>query len=447
VVARDASIGVIAELLAALADAHTPHALVRAIATTLAARIPLTRVELTRPSVSAELVAGQWRFETAPLRAPRAIAIATGLAIVPRGSLPEFVGNPEFRAALDEVVASAVRHLEVVQRLATLSRRAHSENRALRADLDRLDPHDEIVARSPAMRAAVARLVLVARHPTTVLLTGESGSGKEVLARELHRRSSRAHRPMLQLDCSALPEALVESELFGHERGAFTGADRAHAGLFERADRGTLFLDEVGELSTAAQAKLLRVLQERQIRRVGGDAQLDVDVRLVAATNRPLASMVSAGTFRQDLLYRLDVFAIHVPPLRERRGDLAPLVAALTAQLAGKLGIAPPSISRSALARLDAHDWPGNVRELMNVLETALILGGGRTLELSAELPRRRATGARFDAAIRIAIEESLRATNGRIYGVRGAAARLGLKPATLQSKMKKLGIERRAFT
>jgi formate hydrogenlyase transcriptional activator len=304
------------------------------------------------------------------------------------------------------------------------------------------------VARSPAMRDAVERAHRVAAYPTTVLLTGESGSGKEVLAREIHRRSPRARRPMLQLNCGAIPESLVESELFGHERGAFTGADRVHAGLFERADGGTLFLDEVGELPLGTQVKLLRVLQDQRISRVGGTAVIEVDVRLIAATNRTLTAMVNGGTFREDLYYRLDVFAIRVPPLRERRADLVPLVKVLLAQLSKKLGIASPQLTRAALAKLEAHDWPGNVRELMNVLETALILGEGRTLELP-ELARRTNKGVttQFDGAVREAIEESLRATRGKIYGTDGAAARLGLKPGTLQSKMKKLGIRRPEFS
>jgi len=222
-----------------------------------------------------------------------------------------------------------------------------------------------------------------------------------------------------------------------------------HVGVFERAHRGTLFLDEVGELPLAAQVKLLRVLQERQLRRVGGATQIDVDVRLIAATNRSLVEMVAAGTFREDLFYRLDVFAIAVPPLRERKADLAPLVVALTARLAAKLELPTPIVSRVVMARLEAHAWPGNVRELMNVLEAAMILGGGRALELPDDLGRnqRSATGPQFDAAVRTTLEESLRATHGKIYGPGGAAERLGLKPGTLQSKMRKLGIDRRRFT
>jgi formate hydrogenlyase transcriptional activator len=450
----DPALRVIADLIGALGDAHTPRALVRAAAASLAAHLPLRRVELRPPAPIAivELEDGDWRTVD-PTPDQSAAIIAPGLAVVATRPLPAEYERPEFRAALEQVIASATRHMTVVQRVASLSRRAHVEGRELRADLQRLGPHAEVVARSAAMREVLARAQLVAAHPTTVLITGESGSGKEVLAREIHRRSPRAHRSMLQLNCGAIPETLVESELFGHERGAFTGADRVHIGLFERAHRSTLFLDEVGELPLSAQVKLLRVLQERQVRRVGGAAQIDVDVRLIAATNRPLAAMVADGRFREDLYYRLDVFAIRVPPLRERRGDLAPLVTALLAQLSERLGLDPPPVTRTVLSRLDAHDWPGNVRELANVLETALILGNARALELPEDFTQRttrRSKAApdrpRFESAVREAIEESLRATRGKIYGSDGAAARLGLKPATLQSKMQKLGIRRHDF-
>ena len=452
---RAGPLGLVSELLAATADAHSPRAMVRAVAISLAARLPIVRVELRSPApcVAVERVDGEWRQVDAPAASPSVRLLASGLAVAADGELSGFCADAEFREALGQAIAAIARHLDVVQRVAKLSRRAHAENRELRADLERLGGHGELVARSTAMRAILARAELVARHPTTVLLLGESGTGKEVLAREIHRRSPRAHRSMIQLNCGALPEALVESELFGHERGSFTGADRVHVGAFERAHRGTLFLDEVGELPLAAQVKLLRVLQERQIRRVGGEAQIDVDVRLIAASNRPLAAMVQAGAFREDLYYRLDVFTLVVPPLRDRRGDLGPLAAALTRELAHQLALPVPPLSRALLTRLEAHDWPGNVRELRNVLETAIILGGGAALELGDEFPRRArrapasAEPRRFDAAIRVAIEDALRATRGKLYGEAGAAARLGLKPGTLQSKMRKLGIQRTSFT
>jgi len=446
------SLPALSAVLGAINGAHTARALARAIAEGLAPYVPIRRLELraVAPPTAVELEDGQWRA-VASDPDPRAVSLALGLAGVLGVPLSPAYATPEFRDVLGRIVETATRHLDVVQRVATLSRRAHVESRELRADLERLDHSTPIIARSSAMRDALARAHLVATHPTTVLITGESGSGKEVLAREIHRRSPRSHRAMLQLNCGAIAENLVESELFGHERGAFTGADRTHVGLFERAHRGTLFLDELGELPLAAQVKLLRVLQERQVRRVGGTVQIDVDVRLIAATNRPLATMVANGAFREDLYYRLDVFAIRVPPLRERRGDLAPLVTSLVSELAARLGVEAPGITRSVLSRLDAHDWPGNVRELMNVLETALILGGGHSLELPEEFAQRSRskrleTRPKFETAVREAIEESLRVTRGKIYGADGAAARLGLKPGTLQSKMRKLGIRREAF-
>ncbi len=440
------------DLLAAVADTHTPRSLVRAIAESLSSHLALRRVELHAPALLAivERDADDWR-SVDPVPDPKADTIAEGLAVIATRPMPAELTTPAFREALAQVIATATRHMSVVQRVATLSRRAHVESRELRADLQRLEDPGEIVARSQAMRDALARTRLVAAHPTTVLLVGESGSGKEVLAREIHRRSPRAHRPMLHLNCGAIPESLIESELFGHERGAFTGADRMHVGMFERADRGTLFLDEVGELPLSAQVKLLRVLQERQIRRVGSTAVVAVDVRLIAATNRSLAAMVADGTFREDLYYRLDVFAIRVPSLRERRGDLAPLVGSLVEQLARKLGFEPPPVTRAVLSKLDSHDWPGNVRELMNVIEVSLILGSGRSLELPEEFSNRSkhteaSVRPRLESAVREAIEQSLRQTRGKIYGGDGAAARLGLKPGTLQSKMKKLGIRRDNF-
>jgi formate hydrogenlyase transcriptional activator len=447
----DPSLRVIADLLAAVADSHTPRAFVRAIAISLERHLAIRRVELRGPvPVAVQKGGSDWALVD-PRPDPKAASLTTNLAVVTSRPLPKELATPEFRAALEQVVLTALAHLGVVHRVAELSRRAHVESRELRGDLLRSQPPEDIVARSAAMRETLARAHLVASHPTTVLVIGESGSGKEVIAREIHRQSPRAHRPMLMLNCGALPAQLIESELFGHERGAFTGADRLHVGMFERAHRGTLFLDEIGELPPAAQVKLLRVLQERTIRRVGGTAEIDVDVRLVAATNRPLAAMVADGRFREDLFYRLDVFEIRVPPLRERRGDVAPLASMLLARLAERLQISSPPITRALLRKLEAHDWPGNVRELGNVLETALILGAGKTLELPSELVERagRARDAerpRFESAMRAAIEESLRVTRGKIYGSGGAAARLGLKPGTLQSKMKKLGIRREAF-
>ena len=436
----------ISEVLAATAGAHSARVLVRALATTLAARLPITRVELDSPAprCGAELTHGEWRSLERFEPAAGTRVLADGIAVVTRGELPAPCTDPAFRAALAQVIAAAAGYIEVIERVAALSRRAHGESRELRADLVRQAERGAIVARSAAMSAVLSRVELVARHPTTVLLTGESGTGKEVIARAIHRGSPRAHRPLLQINCGAIPEALIESELFGHERGAFTGAERAHVGVFERAHRGTLVLDEVGELPPAAQVKLLRVLQERQVRRVGGEVQIDVDVRVIAATHRPLATLVETGAFRADLYYRLAVFTLALPPLRERAADLGPLVTALVQELSATLATPAPALTRAVLARLAAHSWPGNVRELRNVLETALILGGGDTLALPADFAAARPPRAEsFESAARTAIEDALRACRGKLYGPGGAAERLGLKPGTLQSKMRKLGIPR----
>ena len=234
-----------------------------------------------------------------------------------------------------------------------------------------------IIGRSPAIAAAVAAGRKVAATATTVLLTGESGTGKEILARAIHQGSARADRPFVALNCAALPETLVESELFGHERGAFTGADRLKRGRFELASGGTLFLDEIGELTPAVQAKLLRVLQERQYQRVGGTSTLEADVRLVAATNLDLERAVAGGRFREDLYYRIAVFRIHLPTLRERGEDVLLLAEHFVRELSARLERPGPRFSAEARELLLAHAWPGNVRELQNVIERALILAEG----------------------------------------------------------------------
>ncbi len=355
-----------------------------------------------------------------------------------QGELPSYFANPAFLRALAQVIDTALRQIQTIERLAALSRSSFAKGKALRDALARTEHGHGLVVRSARMQAVMERVQLVARHPTTVLITGESGTGKELVARELHRLSPRAHRPFLQLNCGAIPPELVESELFGHERGAFTGADRMHAGIFERANGGTLLLDELGDLPLAAQTKLLRVLQERTVRRVGGTSEIPIDVRVLAATHHDLRS----GSFREDLYYRLAVFQIEMPPLRSRTEDLAPLATALIAELAIKLGAPPVTLAAADLAVLEAYDWPGNVRELRNVLETMLVIG-----ELPVLAQRDLRTNTSLEGATREAIEAALRASRGRIYGTAGAAARLGLPPATLQSKMKKLGIARSRFT
>jgi transcriptional regulator with GAF, ATPase, and Fis domain len=354
--------------------------------------------------------------------------------------------------ALVKVVALAERHCQLVERVAELSRRAHGESASLRRQLEAARSGDEIVARSPVMLAVLERADLVASHDTTVLLLGESGTGKELLARRIHARSRRASGPFVQVNCGAIPGTLVESELFGHEKGAFTGASARHVGLFERASGGTLLLDEIGELPRSVQVKLLRVLQEGRIERVGGERPVRVDVRVLAATHRPLAALVKKGAFRADLFYRLAVFPIEIPPLRERRDDIPALVHRLLETLSARLDVPVPSVSPATLARLVEGEWPGNVRELANVLERALILSRGGELAIDERAPeagRARAPSRAvrtLEEATRECIETALAASRGRIYGPDGAAARLGLRPSTLQSKMRKHGISRARF-
>jgi formate hydrogenlyase transcriptional activator len=311
----------------------------------------------------------------------------------------------------------------------------------------------EILAESAGFKNVLEQAALVAPGDTTTLLLGETGTGKELLARFIHERSARAKGPFVAVNCAALPEALVESELFGHERGAFTGAIARKAGKFEIADRGTLFLDEIGDLPAEAQAKLLRVLQDGIVQRVGGTSAVRVDVRVIAATNQDIEGAMSSHRFRSDLYYRLSVFPIRIPPLRERREDVPILARHFLRRAAVRLRRPVTDLTGQALDRLLHYHWPGNVRELQNVIERAVILSTGAVVdegvialtpparELSTTPP---AAGAMSLAdAERMAIQAALRQTNGRISGPGGAAEILALRPTTLHAKMKRLGLVR----
>jgi transcriptional regulator with GAF, ATPase, and Fis domain len=292
------------------------------------------------------------------------------------------------------------------------------------------------------VRRAVAR---VAPTDATVLILGETGTGKEVVARAIHAESRRRSAALVPVSCVALAPGLIASELFGHEAGAFTGAGKRRIGRFEQATGGTLFLDEIGELSADVQAMLLRVLQERVIERVGGDA-VPVDVRVIAATNRDLSAEVRAGRFRADLFYRLNVFPIAVPPLRDRREDVPELAGHFVRQFAGKHGRAVSRIGAADLRALTAHDWPGNVRELQNLIERAVILSDGEVLAFDAGWlagASAAESAGTWAAQERQRILDALRAAGGRVYGPGGAAHRLGLNPTTLYGKMRKHGIAR----
>jgi len=317
----------------------------------------------------------------------------------------------------------------------------------LRAQLATGPAERGLIAESRAMRAALDLVARVAEHNTTVLITGESGTGKEVIARAIHRASPRAARPFVGINCAAIPESLLESELFGHVRGAFTGANADKAGLFDQADGGTLLLDEIGELPVGLQAKLLRVLQEGEIRRVGDQKTRRVDVRVLAATARDLAAEAAAGRFREDLFYRLNVVAIELPPLSERREDIEPLARHFTARMAQRFG-RPVTLSDGAIAWLEEQEWRGNVRELENTIERAVVLTDGDVLEVAnfshsprptPHAPARGTLSDVVEAAEREAIAAALSATDGNR---RAAAKRLGVSLRTLFYKMSRYGLD-----
>jgi DNA-binding NtrC family response regulator len=303
------------------------------------------------------------------------------------------------------------------------------------------------------LQAALSRVVKVAATDSTVLITGETGTGKELVARAIHRRSRRASRAFVAVNCAAIPRDLIPSELFGHEKGAFTGALQRRLGRFELAEGGTLFLDEVGELSSETQVALLRVLQEREFERVGGRERIQVDVRVIAATNRNLTVAAADGTFRQDLFYRLNVFPIEVPPLRDRREDIPVLVEHFIGRYARKAGKAFRRVSKRTLDHLQSYPWPGNVRELQNVIERSVIVSDTDEFVvdeswLSTPLQVESRLGLSSTLAVheKAIIEDALRACGGRVFGPSGAAARLGIPRSTLESKIRALKINKSRF-
>jgi len=333
--------------------------------------------------------------------------------------------------------------------------RTRNENVALREEIVRSSMFEEIVGSSDALRTVLNQIAKVAPTDSTVLIQGETGTGKELVARAIHSRSRRASRAFIRVNCAAIPQSLIASELFGHEKGAFTGAVQRRLGRFESADGGTIFLDEISELPQETQIALLRVLQEREFERVGGNEAIAVDVRVLAATNKDLTAAVRDGVFRADLFYRLNVVPIQVPALRDRRGDIRLLVEYLVERYAQKAGKRIRSISQDTLELFETYHWPGNIRELQNVIERAVILSDAEVFRVDASwltpapaesvvpsgsLP---ADLAQREKAI---IEDALRYAHGVIGGATGAAAKLGLPRQTLESRMRKLGIDRYRF-
>jgi transcriptional regulator with GAF, ATPase, and Fis domain len=375
------------------------------------------------------------------------------LAVFARGAVgAECMG---WLRTIADHAAAAIATARAFEQIEELRARLEMENEYLREEVTRAGAFGELIGQGPALEAVARQIDLVAPTDAAVLILGESGTGKELVAREVHRRSKRAARPLVKVNCAAVPRELYESEFFGHARGAFTGALRDRAGRFELADGGTLFLDEVGEIPLELQAKLLRVLQEGELERVGEERTRKVHVRLVAATNRDLRAESEAGRFRQDLYYRLSVFPIELPPLRQRSEDAPLLAEHFLAQNAAKLGRPKPPLTLANVQQLQRYPWPGNVRELQHVIERAVITSSGGRLNIElpsppgagrvAEPPIADAVGIRTDAQIRQLeadnIRAALRVTNGKVSGPGGAAQLLGLKPTTLASRIKALGI------
>lgn len=333
--------------------------------------------------------------------------------------------------------------------------RIRNETFALREEIDRASMSEEIVGSSEALRRVLAQVDKVAPTDSTVLIFGETGTGKELIARSIHKRSRRAERAFIAVNCAAIPESLIASELFGHEKGAFTGAAQRRLGRFESADGGTIFLDEVGELPLETQIALLRVLQDKKIERVGSSQSISVDIRVLAATNRDLNAAIAAGTFRRDLFYRLNVVPIELPSLRERKNDIPLLVEYLIDRYAHTAGKKIRNIERRTLDLLEAYNWPGNIRELQNVVERAVILADDVTFSVDETWflkGTKESVGSTVPFTDEVTqhekelIEAALKKSKGRVSGPSGAAARLGIARQTLDSRIKVLGIDKYSF-
>jgi formate hydrogenlyase transcriptional activator len=334
--------------------------------------------------------------------------------------------------------------------------RLRSENVALREEIDKTSMFEEIVGASPALRAVLSRISKVAPSDSTVLITGETGTGKELVARAIHRRSNRASRAFVSVNCAAIPRDLIASELFGHEKGAFTGATQQRVGRFELANGGTIFLDEVGDLPAETQIALLRVLQEHEFERVGGTRPIRSNLRVIAATNRDLQSAINAGSFRSDLFYRLNVFPIEIPALRERKEDIRLLVEYFIDRYARKAGKKITTVDRETLRLLESYYWPGNIRELQNVIERSVIVCETENFSVDESWLYQKAPESKAESQLYLSekvtaqeremIEAALRECQGRVFGPSGAAAKLGIARSTLESKIRSLKIDKNRF-
>jgi formate hydrogenlyase transcriptional activator len=367
---------------------------------------------------------------------------------VPNSQRPENEYNP-LRDESGKIIPWYVTAADIDDQVKTEERLAN-EILVLREEIDHSSMFEEIVGSSRPVRAVLRQVEKAAPSDSTVLILGETGTGKELIARALHRRSKRANRPFIRVNCAAIPQSLIASELFGHEKGAFTGALQRRVGRFEAANGGTLFLDEIGDLPMETQIALLRVLQEKEFERVGSNHPISVDVRVIAATNRDLPVAVAAGTFRQDLFYRLNVFPIELPSLRDRAEDIPLLAEYFVGRFARECGKTIRHIDERTVEQLKCYPWPGNIRELQNVVERAVILSETDTFIVdeswlrgeSKESSRHESLSALADREIEM-IEAALAESHGRIAGPSGAAAKLGIPRQTLQSKIRRLGIDK----
>ncbi len=413
-----------------------------------------------RPFVRADLDAGtrtplEDRLYAEGLRSLLTVPLVTrGVSIgtLHLGSeVPNQYGDADgpFLQDVANQIALAVENMRVHEEMSRLKARLEDENAYLQEEIRVGHNFEEIIGTSAALARVLRRVETVAPTDSSVLITGETGTGKELIARALHRLSRRAPRAFIKVNCAALPAGLIESELFGHEKGAFTGAISRRIGRFELADGGTILLDEIGEVPPSTQVKLLRVLQEREFERVGGARTIPVDVRVVATTNRDLEKAVAAESFRADLYYRLNVFRLSLPPLRERREDIPLLARYLVTKYAARMGKRMERVTKEAMARLCGYLWPGNIRELENVIERAVILSPGPTLRLEDEMfpldqrASEPSAAQSLSAVERGYILKVLENTGWVIDGPRGAARILGLHPNTLRARLKKLGIRR----
>jgi PAS domain S-box-containing protein len=369
-----------------------------------------------------------------------------------RGEVVEFVGASIDVTEHHRERAELEKAFEEIKRLRD---QLHDENLALREQIDQAFMFEEIVGSSPALQTVLSSIVKVAPTDSTVLITGETGTGKELIARAIHKHSRRSGQAFISVNCASIPSSLIASELFGHEKGAFTGAVQRRQGRFEMAHSGTIFLDEVGDLPAETQIALLRVLQERQFERVGGNRIIPTDVRVIAATNRDLTAAIAGGTFRADLFYRLNVFPIEVPPLRKRREDIPMLVEYFVKRYAEKAGKQIRKIDRNTLEQCQSYPWPGNIRELQNIIERSVILCSGDTFGiekawLPSVQPRRQELAGPLPDTLqnqeRKIIETTLAESKGKVAGPEGAAAKLGIPRSTLDSKIKQLGIKKHRF-